>query len=344
MSSLRFALAMVVSASLMIAPSAAAQATSCPTRTVPVVVLNAEGIPVTGLSASDFRGEYRGRPLRVTSATFMSAPHRIAVVLDGSPSMRQNNTGKWTLAQEIAGHILSYGPEASYSFATMGGAAPGVQAGDNTRPVFVRTLEDLIAGSMIRTPGGPRGPIFDLVRAGRNMLETPQPGDVVFLVTDGGEEGSKTKPAEVQQELLAAGVRLFAVTLPMRYDFELVITTPGSGPPPTEQREATDFLNLVTASAGKTLRVQATRKASNEWGFRYDEQDKLRLATALQAMYLQIAYFYRVEVELPETVERPTRWKLEVVSPDGKPRKGFQLSFPGFLVPCRQPATSTERD
>ncbi|MGA2076046.1 MAG: hypothetical protein ABSH52_21365 [Terriglobia bacterium] len=50
--------------------------------------------------------------------------------------------------------------------------------------------------------------------------------------------------------------------------------------------------------------------------------------------YQQMGRFYRLDVRLPETVEKPTKWKLEVIDTNGKPIRGVEVHYPQELMPC----------
>lgn len=56
-------------------------------RTIAVSVLDKGGKAVHGLTAENFRGEFRGQAVRILSATEDSSPRRIAIVVDTSGSM-----------------------------------------------------------------------------------------------------------------------------------------------------------------------------------------------------------------------------------------------------------------
>ena len=58
------------------------------------------------------------------------------------------------------------------------------------------------------------------------------------------------------------------------------------------------------------------------------------LEVALQRLYQQMGEFYRLDLRLPETVDKPTKWKLEVMEANGKPSRQVEVHYPQQLMPC----------
>ena len=166
------------------------------------------------------------------------------------------------------------------------------------------------------------------------LLLTFRPFNVGDVVTTGGESGSKTKARELQDRLLAHGVRLFAVTMPMRYDVGLTYVRPGSGADDTVQKEHTEFLTAVKASNGKFLRL-APKRRSNQWGFKYTDDERMALATSLQVLYFQMAKYYRLELAPVRAVDQHASLKVELNPPDRIKARKPQLTHPSKVHPCR---------
>jgi hypothetical protein len=55
---------------------------------------------------------------------------------------------------------------------------------------------------------------------------------------------------------------------------------------------------------------------------------------ALQRLSQQMGEFYRLDVRLPESVNKPTKWKLAVVDASGRPMRGVEVHYPQELMPC----------
>src|SRR5467141_1462932 len=82
----------IVTAGLLL--EALAQETPCLRRTVMASVTLA-GQPVASVPTSSFKGEFRGKPVRILSATRDLGPRRIVVLLDASASMAGLKKEKW---------------------------------------------------------------------------------------------------------------------------------------------------------------------------------------------------------------------------------------------------------
>jgi hypothetical protein len=64
---------------------------------------------------------------------------------------------------------------------------------------------------------------------------------------------------------------------------------------------------------------------------------KANLSATLQEIYDQMKNFYELEIELPAAVDKPRRWKLDVVDDKGRKRKDVTVIYPQELVPCTLP-------
>src|SRR3972149_226841 len=113
---------------LLVGAALEALAQACPgeggprRRTLAVNVLDEQGNQVSGVTAANFRAEFRGPPGKILSAALGTQPRRIVLLLDTSGSMAAR-VGKWELAAEAAEDLLGWGPPAR-------GAALGTFAGD----------------------------------------------------------------------------------------------------------------------------------------------------------------------------------------------------------------------
>jgi hypothetical protein len=321
--------------------AAPAQDAGCLRMVAVVSVLDNRGMQVEDLDASNFHIEFRGRSATVEYAVKNTLRRKLMVLLDASETMRETSTGKWQLANLIAQHVLAYGPPASeVRFLTFGKALEPRLKADRTieRPELADRMGQLMSGWFPAIGRGEkRGPLFDFLLEGLKQMEKPEAGDALFVITDGGEESSRARAEQVQQELLRAGVRLFAVTLPMRYEREISVVRPGSGDTPfDEQQENTDFMNTVRVTGGRALRVRP-RLSAQGWGYDFSDKEKEALATSLQFLYVQMWNFYRLQITLPEAPHTLSNWKITYEPPDNLRKIPQRIVAPTKVAACAPP-------
>jgi len=321
-------LSCIVTAGLLL--EALAQETPCLRRTVMASVLTTAGQPVASVPASSFKGEFRGKPVRILSATRDLGPRRIVVLLDASGSMAGLTKGKWDRVLRAASDVAAHAPpDSSVALLVFNDKVKQkVDFSAGPQAVLERIAQVREGRTPDRLPAG-RTPLLDAVLEGLRMLEPATPGDVIYVITDGGDNASKSSSGAVEKALVSAGIRLFGF---------LVVDYPGRRIVPEEESGPLNFLQLVQATGGSTLQLSGT-----QWsGLRYpvEERDRLALRAATAGLYLQMAQFYRLEVELPEPVTKPRRWKLEMVNERGAKMKEWQVAYQATLLPCK---STTER-
>ena len=317
----------IVAAGLLL--EALAQETPCLRRTVMASVMLA-GQPVASVSTSSFKGEFRGKPVRILSATRDVGPRRIVVLLDASGSMVGLTKGKWDLVLRAASDVAAHAPpDSSVALLVFNDKVKQkVDFSAGPQAVLERIAQVREGRTPDRLPAG-RTPLRDAVLEGLKLLKPATPGDVIYVITDGGDNASKSSPVAVEEALVSAGIRLFSF---------LVVDYPGHRIAPEEESARHDFLQLVQATGGTTLGLSGTPWSDLQYPAK--EKDRLALKAATEGLYLQMAQFYRLEVDLPEPVTKPRRWKLEMVNERGAKMKEWQVAYQATLLPCK---STTER-
>ncbi len=304
----------IVAAGLLL--EALAQETPCLRRTVMASVMLA-GQPVASVSTSSFKGEFRGKPVRILSATRDVGPRRIVVLLDASGSMVGLTKGKWDLVLRAASDVAAHAPpDSSVALIVFNDKVKQkVDFSAGPKAVLERIAQVREGRTPDRLPAG-RTPLRDAVLEGLKLLEPATPGDVIYAITDGGDNASKSSPVAVEK----------------------AVDYPGHRIAPEEESARHDFLQLVQATGGTTLGLSGTPWSDLQYPAK--EKDRLALKAATEGLYLQMAQFYRLEVELPEPVTKPRRWKLEMVNERGAKMKEWQVAYQTTLLPCK---STTER-
>jgi hypothetical protein len=58
------------------------------------------------------------------------------------------------------------------------------------------------------------------------------------------------------------------------------------------------------------------------------------LGLHLRSQYRQMLSFYRVDIDLPEIVDKPREWRLDLVGLDKFQQDNAVLKYPHMLMPC----------
>jgi hypothetical protein len=200
------------------------------------------------------------------------------------------------------------------------------------RSMVEEKLASLKAGGKVLPKRGGQTALWDAVLQGLGEFSTFHLGDVIYAITDGDDNKSDSKPAKAESALLAAGARLFVFIPPE----DFIPDDPVSVGPQ-------DAANVARATGGNILSLVPLGlwERSQARGFPADppgrgspaQPDVLAGPTDaiqhtkdlprehLDALYRQMAVFYRLDVELPDAVDKPRDWDLKLVGSDAK-RKG----------------------
>ncbi len=305
-------------------PRLRAQERPCTRRTVAVGVVDYAWNLVTNLTAANFRGKLRGQDVQVISVVPDQSPRRIVMLLDASGSMVSAGQ-QWTDAKSISQSLIRFAPpRAHIALEAFAERIVDATEFEEDRTALLKSLDALVrvCEDPHRTPG--RTALFDAISNARGLLGTPNAGDVIFALTDAGDNHSRTDPQKLQGELLGAGVRLFGVVIGP--DLSVRARTPFEDPGQFDsivRATGGNELTLRLGQAGKVLNIAPEIKGGSP-------------GLTAQRLIAQVGEFYGLEVSLPEAVEKPTKWKLEVIDGNGKPMRGVEVHYPQELMPCKQ--------
>jgi hypothetical protein len=148
----------------------------------------------------------------------------------------------------------------------------------------------------------------------------PQPSDTIFLISDGGDNLSRTRLSVIRIALLERGLRVYSLI-------------PSNRPFPTEEERLgfDELLNLSRDTGGRPMPLE-NPSPSGHW----DHSSK---ALALREdmgrhMYALAASGYELEIEMDRPIERPVPLKLKILASDGKELRNLQPLYPHELMPC----------
>src|SRR5258708_1931994 len=191
-------------------------ADDCGERRAIVNVLDAHGLPIKNLTKDDFKASDRGKPLNVAWFQHRDDPGvRITVLLDLSGSMTGSADGgsnKWKIARAAAlEFVSSASTEARVSLLPFASGA-----GQKFQTLRERrSIETWLNSPAVRDAKEVKGitPLYDAIGTALKDLGTAEPGDAIYVITDGGDNASRARMSELERSLESSGVRLFAFLL-----------------------------------------------------------------------------------------------------------------------------------
>ncbi len=272
-----------------LAPELPAQEASSQRLTVAVNVVDSGGNFVRGLTTTNFSGKLGRQPVEIVSATLDTQPRRIVILLDVSASMTHQK-GRWDLARKAAWNIASLAPaKNSMGLLLFAGRMEDTLGLTQDRQAVLKRLAALGPDYQPPKRSG-RTALFDAILEAVDLLTPPQIGDVIYLITDAGENSSRTRSRSARRALLCARVRLFAFVL---LDHRLSSTRSEGG--------GVDVLEeWLQATGGEAVVLRSTSALTAQ--FKLNDKRQAQVATGAYQLYHRMGEFYRLEVELPHAL------------------------------------------
>lgn len=316
---------------LVISASARGQADPCRQRSVPISVIDEQGKPLHGLAATDFSAKFKGKQVRILSAQEDSHPPRVVVVLDSSGSMTLPEF-KWRLALRLASEVLTNSPAHFHSglivFNDQIRVALPVQVNPQPARDALQALP-LTYQKSDKTVGG-RTALLDALMAAARMFDPPQFGDSIYVITDGSDNHSDATTDDVRAALARRGIRLFAEWFGTEVRERMA----------AEEVDARGLLDVVNDSGGLSLTVPLSPllwEESSAKNHKISENVKQFMA-ARGELFSLIQSPYRLEIELPEPVQKLQKWNLTLLHANDQ-HTWLRLLYPKRLDACTSAAT-----
>lgn len=316
----------------------AAQEDPCLVRTIPVTAIDAHGNPVQELQASNLVGKLRGQPVKFLSATLNTRPRPIMVVVDMSGSMWQpSGVGMWPLTRMMLEDLARTAPAGGQIGLGFFGDGMFDVVSISSNPLAVRKkvaslqngeVEDFVPKGKRRTA------LWDALWQATDQFTTPGPGDVVYVLTDGGDNRSHHSDRELEEKLLSRGTRLFAFipTFPMTLRART----------PREESGPQTLKRIVNSTGGSLIYLCPDPGETSYEGFPgrvggWTKSKKwLPLLDATHRLYQEMAVCYDVTVRLPVAIKKWAKWDLALTDDQGRKRKDIELLYPHRLPPCKE--------
>ncbi len=175
-------------------------------RVLPVNVLDKEGNQVWGLTAADFRAEFRGQPVLIKRAGVHVNTCRIVLLLDKSRSMTDNEN-KWQMVLENANDLVRHGGKHCEVALIVFSARIVARTGFEKQAMKVLELLNTMAEPTKEE--AVRGAVRDAIVEAFDTLGPLRSGDVIYAITEGQDTDSKNDFSRVEELLLQSGVRFF---------------------------------------------------------------------------------------------------------------------------------------
>jgi hypothetical protein len=170
------------------------------------------GTSVTNLAPKDFRVTIGNKPVPVISAIREVRYRQVAILLDSSGSMERGKP-KWQIATSLATAIAAAAPGLdTISFVEFGSPDSVVLTSLADHRAIVEQIGKL-RDQLPLDRGFRRTDLWDnLLHIASSPVELTA-GDSVFVITDGGENASKSNVRKVEESFVRKGVRLFGFVL-----------------------------------------------------------------------------------------------------------------------------------
>lgn len=189
------------------AASSAAQTPACASAPLPVNVLGLPPERASALTPGNFRVFLDGHPTRIDTMQYGEFPHTTYVLLDASGSMTAS--GYWQLANEFAFAIVKKSSEGEVKIAAFDSKIS--QFIDRSElmargmPPFQKLLE--LDSKTHKTA------LFDAIAHALRVMPHVAPEDTIVVLTDGGDNASRTKDSDVLEVMRAVRVRLLVISV-----------------------------------------------------------------------------------------------------------------------------------
>jgi hypothetical protein len=310
----------------LVSLSLQAQGLPCSRQTVPVAVTDNDGRVVMGLTASNFRIQVHRRPATILSASNESSPRRIALLLDASESMLAPAVWKSTL--NVANTLIEdLSAQDSIAFMAFAGQIERRIDFTHDPKSILPQLENLQPGTKVISKNMRGTHLWDSVLAALSLFDSPRAGDSIYVISDGFDTGSQAGPSDVENALLAGGVRFFAI-MPAGVNLADISRTYESKTGRLIQPRK-EFEEVSDTTGGALV------TAYHEWiNGTAGPLSQAELEGALSQVNTLTHQFYRLEIELPQPIDKSRDWQFEVVDQTHKGKLPLLLRYPRRLVPC----------
>jgi hypothetical protein len=289
----------------------------------PLVVRDSRGVVVHGLQPNDFES-----PFPIISITHDFRPRRIVIVLDASGSMLSDPFPEgWTMVMHIVEDVARQGGEkAQLAFLAFNSEAREViDFTQGNAQVLARIHGIATDPQYKKTSVQGHTALYDALDKAISLFSAPSEADALFVITEGGDNMSRTTPKKLTASLLASGVRLFAVTV--AHSLVYRSRTP-------EELFASSSLDGPVEKSGGSLFGPIEWEPSRHLAHVPTLREHIPLAEALTRFYAGMFDSDLIVVQPPLGARQGNEWKLHLSKPSREKLPGARIEYPAILTSC----------
>jgi len=279
----------------------------------PAIVLNAldrDGGVASGLRPTDLSIEAGGKPIPIKSITLDRNPRRVLLMLDTSGSMSAGSKrNPWGMTLATASFAVDAIPDSST-------AALAIFARDVRRESPDFESRDAMAQRVLslqaRAPSGQTALYRSLERVLDDSAEL-RFGDVIYLVTDGGNNEGNATRSDAARKLVARGIRVFVFLV----ESDLPFLTP------EEIDGQSEIQGLAESTGGALIKISSAQLTQSQ-------REPLRRLGRQVAD--EAAAFYRLDLGTSPP-RKPTRVKAKIIDPE-RSRNIQTITYSHEILAC----------
>lgn len=297
----------------------AAQTDSCLRRVVPVNVVGTHGATFSDLSTDNFEASLHHKSVKIVSVTRDDSPRRIIVALDASGSMHDRWKGNLALARDL---LESLRPNDEMGLVVFSDhivdAVPLTQERGALSVELARLTESPAA-----SPAGLTA-LWDSLESATGQFDTPLFGDSIFVLSDGEDNRSHVVESKFESSLIEKRIRLFGLMLaPDRW-----------GQQTREPRVQYQLTDPEVNTGGFGVYFSSPPRRDESLPIVADASGRQTVVAMEQFQLHMIQTVEKVEIELPEQIQKPEQWRLSV---HGVSDPHLRVAYPHTLVACANP-------